>query len=74
VTESLLLRVDDPANLAALVEFLAQTAYDAHNVDESTLEVELPDEVDRAFVEAEFGVYLRLWERRNPGVGATIAS
>ena len=73
MTEPLLFRVDDPAMLPDLVEFLGNTVYGITQVDESSVEVEPPGELDRAIVEAELGVYLRMWERENPGASALIA-
>jgi hypothetical protein len=66
MAQTFLLKVEDRARLDDLCEFLSETAYDARPLDDRTVAVVVPDSLDRAVVEAELGVYLRMWERQDP--------
>jgi hypothetical protein len=64
--------VSDPASASDLAAFLAGTAYGAVQVREDTLAVSPPLALDEQIARAELGIYVRMWRRRRPGVGAEL--
>lgn len=74
-TDSALLRVhvSDAASASDLAAFLAGTAYEATRIAPDSLAVRAPSALGEEVARAELDVYLRIWQRRRPGVGAEVA-
>lgn len=63
-TQSMVVRVGDPARLVELVAHLTASGCAVDVVDDETLSVDMPDVPRADAAELELDLYLRLWEVR----------
>jgi hypothetical protein len=68
----LTIRVPTPDDLEPAVQFFERTAYAAEEVDERTVALTPPGELDESVARREVQIYLRMLERLHPGVVASV--
>jgi hypothetical protein len=59
---SVRLRLDDPALVADLLDFLERRGCAGERDGEDTIDVELPDDLDAEQGRLELDLYLRVWQ------------
>lgn len=68
----LTIKVATPDDLEPAVQFFERTAYAAEEVDERSVALTPPDELDESVARREVQIYLRMLERLHPGVVASV--
>jgi hypothetical protein len=64
--------VEQVANVDRVVEFFEGTAYAPRLFDEHTVTLFPPDRISAGLARREIEIYLRVFDRVHPGVGATL--
>jgi hypothetical protein len=68
----LTIKVARPDDLDPAVQFFERTAYAAEELDERTVALTPPDELDESVARREVKIYLGMLERLHPGVIASV--
>ena len=66
------IRLQDPARLHSLLEFLEATVYATVDVTHDTIGVTAPEAARPPVARDELRMYLRIWERIHPGAEARL--
>jgi hypothetical protein len=72
VDYELQLRIEQAANVERVVDFFAGSAYEPARLDDHTIVLRPPDEISQRLARREIEIYLRVLERIQPGVGASL--